>query len=188
MRVHGSTHRLLALFVFALIASLGFGCADSPTSATYVPGPGPAMGTMPGTGAMATGPLSSSVVTAMDRAIQDEYHAEQTYARVLSDFGDVLPFTNVVYAETRHSESLARVYMNHEMAIPESLWNRNNVPRFGSIPEACAAAAIEEEKNISMYDELLRLELPADVERVMTTNREASLSSHLPAFRLCAGE
>jgi hypothetical protein len=188
MRVHGSTHSLLALLASVLIASFGSGCADTPTSASYSPGLGPVTGTMPGMGAMGTGPLASNVIDAMDRAIQDEYHAEQIYSRVLEDFGNVLPFANVVYAETRHSESIARIYLNHEIAAPESLWNRDNVPRFRSVPEACAAAAVEEQKNISMYDELLRLELPDDVERVMTTNREASLSSHLPAFRLCAGE
>ena len=123
----------------------------------------------------------------MERAILDEYHAEAVYSRVLEDFGNVIPFANVVHAEARHSESIARVYRNHEMAVPDDPWHRDNVPRFRSVPEACAAAAVEEEKNIAMYDELLRMELPDDVRRVFTTNRLASLEAHLPAFRVCAG-
>lgn len=99
----------------------------------------------------------------------------------------MIPFANVVHAEVRHSESIARVYTNHEMAVPSDPWHRDNVPRFPSVPEACAAAAVEEEKNVAMYDELLRMELPEDVERVFTTNRRAYLEAHLPAFRVCAG-
>jgi hypothetical protein len=38
----------------------------------------------------------------MTAAIQDEYHAEEVYLKVLNDFGDVLPFLNIVVAEVRH--------------------------------------------------------------------------------------
>jgi hypothetical protein len=123
----------------------------------------------------------------MERAIQDEYHAEQIYEGVLDDFGELFPFANVVNAEARHSQSIARVYMNHELAVPASAWSPDNVARFTSVPEACAAAVVEEEKNIAMYDELLKEELPLDVRTVFSSNRDASLSSHLPAFRRCAG-
>jgi hypothetical protein len=159
-----------ALLVAAAVA---LGC-DSSTSPTKV-----------GTGT--TFSLTTTAVAAMDRAIQDEYHAEQIYEGVLEDFGALLPFANVVRAEARHSESIARVYWNHEMAVPASAWSRDNVPRFQSVPEACAAAVLEEEKNIAMYDELLREELPLDVRTVFSSNRDASLSSHLPAFQRCAG-
>ena len=63
-------------------------------------------------------------------ALQDEYHAEETYLRVLADLGDVLPFYNVVYAEQRHSASLAGLLERRGLAVPASEWNVNNVPRF----------------------------------------------------------
>lgn len=170
-----------AVSAVLLASALTFGCdttTPTPTSSSWV-------GTGMGPNSSLT-TLTAAAVAAMDRAIQDEYHAEQTYEAVLADFGNLLPFANVVNAESRHSESIARIYMNHERAVPESMWSRDNVPRFGSVPEACAAAAVEERKNITMYDELLRDELPLDVRTVFSNNREASLSSHLPAFERCA--
>lgn len=163
-----------------LIAALTVGCnsSTSPTAPRY-----PRTDTTYSSQTI----LSATVLAAMERAIQDEYHAEQTYQRVLDDFGNLLPFANVVDAESRHSESIARVFLNHEMGVPPSAWSRDNVPRFGSVPAACAAAAVEEEKSIAMYDELLRGDLPLDVRTVFSSNREASLSSHLPAFQRCAG-
>lgn len=169
-----------------LIAGLGLSVACSsngPTSPGLVPGPGRG----PTPTVFTAGPLTAEIGAAMERAILDEYRAEATYSRVLEDFGAVLPFAQVVNAEARHSESIARVYSNHEMTAPADPWHRDNVPRFRSVPEACAAAVAQEERNVAMYDDLLRMELPADVERVFATNRLASLEAHLPAFRICAG-
>lgn len=123
----------------------------------------------------------------MDRAIQDEYQAEAIYERVLADFGNVVPFFNIVNAEERHSAAIARVYQNHGMSVPESQWNVDNVPRFDTVQAACARAAQEEILNIEMYDELLAIGLPADAALVFQNNRRASLDNHLPAFQSCSG-
>jgi hypothetical protein len=123
----------------------------------------------------------------MERALQDEYHAEAIYERVLADFGDALPFYNVVRAEVRHSTAIARLYQNRGMAFPSSQWNTGNVPRFGTIPAACAGAVDAETENIEMYDRFLEMSLPNDVALVFANNRRASLESHLPSFRACAG-
>jgi hypothetical protein len=39
-------------------------------------------------------PLANVVSAALDTALNDEYHAETIYLRVLADFGNVLPFFN----------------------------------------------------------------------------------------------
>lgn len=129
--------------------------------------------------------LTPAVAAAVDSAIQDEYHAEQIYLRVLADHGNVLPFFNVVIAEQRHSTALAGVLERRSLAVPTSDWNLENVPRFASIPEACGAAADAEVANIALYDGLLAGELPTDVRNVFTNNRRASLEKHLPAFTAC---
>jgi hypothetical protein len=129
--------------------------------------------------------LSSSVVAALDTAIQDEYHAEQIYLRVLVDFGNVLPFFNVVVAEQRHSASLSAVYERRGLAVPGSAWNTDNVPTFATLQAACAAAAAAEVANIEMYDRFLTLDLATDVRNVLNNNRNASLTKHYPAFMQC---
>lgn len=63
------------------------------------------------------------------------------------------------------------------------------MPRFRSVPAACAAAVEAEIANIEMYDVLLEADLPADlpadVRQVFQNNRRASLDHHLPAFQAC---
>jgi hypothetical protein len=132
-------------------------------------------------------PLSAEVLSGMERAIQDEYGAEATYQGVLDDFGNVLPFVTVVNAEERHSTSIARLYQNRSLAVPANPWTIANVPHFASYREACEYAVRDEISNVEMYDELLGMALPYDVERVFENNRRASLENHLPMFQMCAG-
>ena len=54
--------------------------------------------------------VESEVLAAMTEAIQDEYRAEVIYLGVMDDFGEVRPFTNIVYAEVRHSDALALLF------------------------------------------------------------------------------
>ncbi|MCC7054324.1 MAG: hypothetical protein IT355_13740 [Gemmatimonadaceae bacterium] len=133
----------------------------------------------------ATSTLNPEVAAAVTAALQDEYHAGQVYRRVLSDFGAVLPFANIVTAEQRHATALAGTLTTHGIAVPASAWTAANVPGFASVPDACAAAATAEVSNIALYDTLLALDLPDDVRIVFTNNRRASLEGHLPAFTRC---
>lgn len=125
-------------------------------------------------------------LAAMTDAIQDEFLAENTYLRVLADFGRVLPFQNIVYAEQRHSEAIAYLFIKRGVEVPVSEWDINNVPVFTTLQAACAAGVQAEEDNIALYDELLELTLPADVKEVFTNNRAASLNNHLPSFQACS--
>ena len=120
-------------------------------------------------------------------SIHDEYHAEAIYEGVLEDFGVVLPFANIVDAETRHSLAIARLYQNRGWEVPVDPWSPENVPHFGSLSDACTAGVEGELANIAIYDELLAESgLPADVVQVFTSNRSASLDRHLPAFQRCS--
>jgi hypothetical protein len=161
----------------------GSGCGGSAGVTTSSPPSVTAAADGAGAGAAA---LSADVVAALDRTIQDEYQAEAIYLGVLIDFGDVRPFANVVYAEQRHSESIARLFENHGLAVPRNVWSVDNVPRFGSLVEACASAVAAEQDNVTLYDTYLALDLPRDVANVFGNNRAASLERHLPAFQACS--
>ena len=133
----------------------------------------------------ASGTLTPAVAAAVRTALQDEYHAEQIYRGVMGDFGTVLPFANIVTAEQRHASALAGILSVRGLDVPANAWTVANVPHFTSVSAACAAAADAEVANIALYDELMALELPADVRTVFTNNRRASLEGHLPAFTRC---
>jgi hypothetical protein len=126
-------------------------------------------------------------IDAMDVAIQDEYHAEATYAKVLADLGDITPFNTIVLAEVQHVASMAGLYDSRDLPIPQSQWTEVNVPTFESRTEACVGGVQAEQENIGMYGNLLELpDLPNDVLNVFENLRSASLYHHLPAFKVCA--
>jgi hypothetical protein len=155
------------LSLMALVVSLGsFGCDSAPT------------------------PVSpefqeQAILAAMEEAIQDEYRAELIYERVLADFGPVRPFLNIVQAEVRHSESLARLFQARGLQVPVSKWSPDEIPGFPSVSDACKAGAEAEIENAKIYERYFDLELPADVRQVFENNRRASVENHLRAFQRC---
>ncbi len=132
-----------------------------------------------------TANLTTAATAALETALDDEYHAEAIYLRVLADFGNVMPFFNVVVAEQRHSASLRGVYERRGLISPDNRWDLSSVPTFATVPAACAAAVDAEVANIALYDRLLALELPADLRMVFVNNRAASINNHQPAFLRC---
>jgi hypothetical protein len=122
----------------------------------------------------------------MAAALQDEYHAEAIYRRVMLDFGEIRPFVNIAPSEAQHAANVAELYTDRGLEVPASEWNVDNVPRFDSVRSACAAAAEAELANMDLYDSALDQDLPADVRDAFQRNRDASLNNHLPAFRRCS--
>jgi len=132
-------------------------------------------------------PLSDAGLEAVGLALQDEYRTENLYKQVLEQLGDTRPFAHIVYAEQRHSAALERVYSRRGLVAPDSNWRDLGKDLPGeSLQEACQVAVEAERDNVSLYDELLERDLPADVVQVFQHLRAASLERHLPAFTRCA--
>lgn len=168
---------MTGFFRFAAVATLAVvlvGCDDAPDSLTSP------------TSVVTTTELTTEVRAALERSLQDEYHAEAIYQGVVNDLGALQPFLNVISAEQRHSASIAQLFTRRGLTAPVSVWTVANVPHFGTPAAACAAAAVAERENIALYDQLLGLDLPSDVRLVFSSNRSASLVSHLPAFERCS--
>lgn len=127
---------------------------------------------------------SAAALAAMSEGLQDEYRAADAYEAVLAQFGQVLPFRNILQAEQQHAASLASLFTTRGWPVP-AREERASVPSFASVRDACAVGAAAEVDNIALYDRLLALELPLDVRRVFEANRRASLVNHLPAFERC---
>jgi hypothetical protein len=161
-----------------LAACTGEEAASGMTAATAV--------SLPAAPTAGNGALSAAALAAIKAGIQDEYRARSIYERVLLDFGNVRPFSNIVNAERQHAESLAQLFSSRGLALPASEWSSANVPRFASLREACGGAAQAERENVALYDSQLGLDLPLDVRQVLENNRRASLENHLPAFERCS--
>ncbi|MEZ5416668.1 MAG: hypothetical protein R2708_04925 [Vicinamibacterales bacterium] len=159
-----------ALGAVVVVAALAGGCDDSssptaPTTAAAIP---------PG------------LTAVLEQALHDEYLAETIYQGVIADFGQVLPFVNILTAEERHSASIARLYTARALAPPANPYTVATVTHYPTITAACAAGVAAERANIALYDALLTGDLPADVRQVFTNNRAASADNHLPAFLRCS--
>lgn len=161
-----------ALAALALAAVVSVACDDGGGSPTAP------------TGTSTT--VTPALTVALEQAINDEYRAETTYQGVVADFGQVLPFVNVLTAEERHSAAIARLYANRGLTAPPNPFTVAGVPHFATLTAACAAAASAERANIALYDGLLAGVLPTDVRQVFTNNRAASVDNHLPAFLRCS--
>ena len=129
--------------------------------------------------------LSSSEVSALHDALDDEYQAWATYEQVIADFGEVMPFTNIRDAEARHIEALSALFRAHGLAIPENAWP-GKVPRFDSVRQACETGIAAEVANAALYERLLAATHRPDILTVFRRLQEASQQRHLPAFRRCA--
>jgi len=128
----------------------------------------------------------ADVVAALTRAIQSEFQLENTYLRVIADFGSVEPFEGIVYAEPRHSSVLASLFLDRDLPVPPSEWTLSNVLTYPSVADACSAALGAEQDNVAMYDELLKQNLPDDVLAAFSANRDSSADERAPAFEACS--
>ncbi len=132
-------------------------------------------------------PLSDAARAAIEEALQDERRGESVYARVLTDHGDVRPFSNVVRAERRHAEFLESLLKARGLPVPAPPAGLE-ATGYAGVKEACAAAVELEAKNVALYDRLIAAgPLPDDVRQAFDHNRMASADHHKPAFERCAG-
>ena len=129
--------------------------------------------------------MSEILSNALIEAINDEYKARATYRLVISQFGEIRPFINIVEAESRHIDALLPLFEKYNITVPEDDWaSRIEIP--SSILEACHVGVESEIENAEMYNRLLEstIEYP-DVQAVLIQLQRASKENHLPAFQRC---
>jgi hypothetical protein len=131
--------------------------------------------------------LSEKEIQALQMALDDEYKAWSVYDQVIADFGPVWPFVGIQQAEWNHITALVRLFDRYGLEVPENPWP-GAVPAYESVTEACEAGSNAEIENAALYDQIFSMVDNPDIIRVFTNLKEASLTKHLPAFQLCAGE
>ena len=145
------------------------------------------------TAATAQAEISAPARAAVLRALDDEYHAEATYAAIIAKFGPVKPFSNIVGAEEQHSSKLIGILKENDLPVPANPYTTGEKalePVPATVAEACEAGVAAEIANMKLYDDELLPEVAGypQVSRVMTSLRDASQTKHLPAFTRCAGK
>ncbi|MCH9812875.1 MAG: DUF2202 domain-containing protein [Epsilonproteobacteria bacterium] len=117
-------------------------------------------------------------------ALYDEYHAYQTYRKVIETFGPELPFINIIEAEQRHINALIPLLQKYGVALPVDDWyEKIELPQ--TLVECCEVGVGAEIENIKMYDNLLKYAQEEDIVDVLYRLQAASYNNHLPSFRAC---
>ncbi len=127
--------------------------------------------------------MLDNLQNALVEALQDEYKARATYRLVISKFGLIRPFVNIIESEERHIQALLSLFRRYEIPIPVDNWPEQ-VTAPASLSEACQIGVQSEIENGQMYQRLLALtsDYP-DVQRVFLNLQRASQENHLPAFQ-----
>jgi hypothetical protein len=128
--------------------------------------------------------LTEPEMDALLEALDDEYKAVATYEQVITDFGPIRPFVNIIEAERRHIEALRGLFDRYQLAMPANPWP-GTMPKFKSVADACAAGVEGEIENAAMYERLIDATNHPDIIDVFENLRRASQDNHLPAFRRC---
>ncbi len=121
-------------------------------------------------------------------AVYDEYHAYNTYLKVINKFGEMKPFSNIIKAEINHYGALIPLLEKYNVPLPIDDWyDKIEIPE--TIVECCELGVAAEIANIKMYDNLLKYtDQSLDVRDTLYKLQAASYNNHLPAFRKCVQE
>lgn len=130
--------------------------------------------------------MSELLQQALIEALEDEYKARATYRLILSKFGAIRPFVNIVESEERHIQALIPLFWKYGFAVPADTWpGRVQAP--ASVQDACQAGVEAEIENAALYGRLLNLtQAYPDVQAVFLNLQRVSQTRHLPAFQRCA--
>lgn len=114
-------------------------------------------------------------------AMQDETVARAEYEAILTAYGSVRPFTNIIRAEESHIAALQPLFEAYGIAIPADE-SASLVAAVPSLTEAYQTGVNAEVNNIAMYETFLDQELPDNVRVVFESLMHAS-ENHLRAFQ-----
>ena len=127
--------------------------------------------------------LSEIEINALNEALAGEYLAFATYNQVVTDLGEVQPFSDIREAEIQHVDTLCALFVRYGLAVPDS--QPEKVVHYASLQEACEAGVAAEVALGNMYQRLLDMALRPDILTVFREFQEASHQRHLAAFRCC---
>lgn len=118
-------------------------------------------------------------------AVYDEYHAYETYRKVIETFGSHKPFISIIEDEIKHYEELTKLLEKYNVPLPVNDWYEKIVLP-NTILECCEVGVAAEIDNIQMYEDLLLYvgDYP-DIQDTLYRLQAAAYNNHLPAFREC---
>jgi len=122
----------------------------------------------------------ASLETTLNTVLLDEYKARAEYVALAEKFSDSTLYYRLINAETMHINALSSIFDAYDLDIPSDTGS-TYVVLPTTIDESYQIGVNAEVYNISLYENYLKLDLPAQVERVFTNLMNAS-EHHLATF------
>jgi len=122
----------------------------------------------------------TSLKATLDILLMDEFKARAEYEAIVDEFGLVSPYTQLIQAETKHIQSLERIYDAFGFAIPADT-GKDDVVLPTSLDASYQIGITAETNNIALYETYLLTDLPVSIERVFANLQRAS-ENHLATF------
>lgn len=174
-----------ALVLGGLMIGTLAGAASAASVDRFGPPAGRGTGVATGTTwSTSAAPLDAAEVTALNKAIEEEYGALNTYQAALAQFGNIYPFNWIARAEQQHVNVLARLFTRYGLAVPANP-GLPSTSTWHTVADACQTGVDAEKVDAALYDTLKPQVDNADILRVFANLQAASLNNHLPAFEAC---
>ncbi len=128
------------------------------------------------------GTLDETAETALREALLREYVNGLYYEAMIETFGSSRKLNHLARAQKRRAKALLRLFNRYGIEPPAR--DQAVVPALSATLQESVQVAVEQiEANVSSYDEVLKSELPADVEFVFTNLRNANEHHHLSCLK-----
>ena len=121
-----------------------------------------------------------SISSMLVLALEDEYKAKATYEVIISEYGTITPFRNIVNAEQTHIDLLLPLFDTYQIELPDPV-DKTALLLPDSISSALALGIQAEIDNIALYEAFLQTEIPDDIRDAFEKLMGAS-ENHLQAF------
>jgi len=129
--------------------------------------------------------LGPAVSVALDSLILSEWQSEAMYQQARRDFGDMAPFRALASAPGKNAARLEQVFRIYGAFPPRNPYHGDAVTRFSSLVSACAASVESTTEVVTRYAQVLTLDVPGTVKRVVKENRARVLGDQVPAATRC---
>ena len=121
-----------------------------------------------------------SISSMLVLALEDEYKAKATYEVIISEYGTITPFSNIVNAEQTHIDLLLPLFDTYQIELPDPV-DKAELLLPDNISNALALGIQAEIDNIALYEAFLKTDIPDDIRDAFEKLMDAS-ENHLQAF------
>lgn len=128
--------------------------------------------------------LSEEERGALMTAMNEEFFGRAMYVKSIEQFGENMPFSQVLFSEGTHINALERLFDKYGLELPMDNWT-GTLGDYDSFYDACGESVDGEIRNMKAYAGMFEDVDNLDINEVFSLLQWGS-SMHLRAFQMCS--